>query len=266
MEQDTNETTGAELPHKTFTALPHFPVKSEKTNEITPALIKAIQKMGAVVKNKENPHYRSKYADLASFIEASKEALAENGIVCLQPPIYAPPGNIRVVTILEHVSGQFFQSDVSVPMAKNDAQAFGSALTYVRRYCLASMVGLAPEDDDGTLAVAPGKTAPAPTKAAPAPTKAQVIQGPALANNQAREVVDAPPPDAAKPTPESAIADLMARIEGGEGKTPEGITKLVETAGYIKKMFPGIETTEAWKVPQAAFMKAYQESQAKAGA
>lgn len=96
-----------------------------------------------------NPFFNgNKYATLASIYDACRGALSKNGIAVVQAPFNA--GNdIGVTTLLGHKSGEWMRSSLSVKPAKFDAQGAGSAITYLRRYSLAAMVGVAPEDDDG---------------------------------------------------------------------------------------------------------------------
>jgi hypothetical protein len=124
--------------------------------EISTALVKAQKEFGAALKSKTNPHFRSKYADLASVIDAVQAALNNNGIALVQ--LTHPCDNgVIVETVLIHESGeQLSGGTLHVPASKLDAQGYGSALTYARRYSLMAMLGIAPEDDDGNAAVAAG--------------------------------------------------------------------------------------------------------------
>jgi len=115
------------------------------------ALCKAQAEMEGAKKDAKNPHFNSKYADLASVWDAIREPLTKNGLSVVQLP-RSIPGGVEVETILLHVSGESLSSVLAVPATKSDAQGFGSALTYARRYSLMAMVGVAPEDDDGNAA------------------------------------------------------------------------------------------------------------------
>lgn len=103
-------------------------------------------------KDSVNPVYTSKYADLASVIDAALAPLNKHGIAILQPAQLS--GNrITVMTRLQHKSGQFFESDLTMPVVQGfSAQSVGSAITYARRYSLQAMICLAAEDDDGNAA------------------------------------------------------------------------------------------------------------------
>lgn len=115
------------------------------------ALCKAQADMEGAKKDAKNPHFNSKYADLASVWDAIREPLTKNGLSIVQLPS-SMQGGVEVETILMHTSGESLSSVLAMPASKSDAQGFGSALTYARRYSLMAMVGVAPEDDDGNAA------------------------------------------------------------------------------------------------------------------
>lgn len=120
---------------------------------IAPALAAAQQKMGKALKDSTNPHFNSKYADLASVIDACLQALNEQGIAVIQPLAENEFGR-HVVTKFIHSSGETLDCPVPLIVGKNDMQGLGSAITYARRYGLMSLAGIAPEDDDGNAAAA----------------------------------------------------------------------------------------------------------------
>jgi hypothetical protein len=123
--------------------------RSESIKEIAAAYTKAQPKIEGAVKDKTNPAFRSKYADLGSVVDAIKGPLAEHGLAFVQCPHDADHA-ARVETILIHESGEWMSlGEVTVPVTKIDAHGFGSALTYARRYGLLAAFGVAPEDDDG---------------------------------------------------------------------------------------------------------------------
>jgi ERF superfamily len=119
------------------------------TKQVSAALVRAQKAFGPALKSSTNPHFKSKYADLAACIEAVIDALNANGIALLQRNLPAETG-ICVETVFVHESGESISSGpLHVPAAKNDPQGYGSALTYARRYSLMAACGIAPEDDDG---------------------------------------------------------------------------------------------------------------------
>ena len=118
---------------------------------IATALAKAQMEMGKALKSSNNPHFKSKYADLASVMDACLPALNANGIAVIQPAI----GDVGwfVETIFIHgESGEQLSCKVPLIVSKHDMQGYGSASTYARRYGLMAMAGIAPEDDDGNAA------------------------------------------------------------------------------------------------------------------
>lgn len=126
---------------------------SPTVGKIAAALAKAQLEMGAVVKDSSNPAFKgSRYASLAACIEATK-VLNRHGVAVVQPP--APHGldGVCVRTLLIHESGEWISGELYMPATKKDAQGFGSALSYARRYCLLSTAGMATDDDDGNGAV-----------------------------------------------------------------------------------------------------------------
>lgn len=126
--------------------------RSEQIHEIAAALAKAQGKIEGASKDKQNPHLKNRYADLASAWDACRAALSENGISVVQAPGDGDAGAISVTTLLMHQSGQWLEGRLSMRPAKGDPQSIGSVITYARRYSLMAMVGIAPEDDDGNAA------------------------------------------------------------------------------------------------------------------
>ena len=147
-------------------------MQSENINEIASALNKAQAQMMGAAKDAKNPFFKSKYATLNSVWEAVKDAVLTNGLTVLQPIHYAN-GQAVVTTTILHTSGQYITSECPVVCAKqNDPQAFGSAITYARRYSLASMLGVTTdEDDDAERAMNRVKPAPAQQPAPKTPQK-----------------------------------------------------------------------------------------------
>ena len=145
--------------------------------EIASALVKAQKAFGPALKTSTNPAFRSKYAKLENCIEAVIDALNDNGIMLMQPTHLCEDGVI-VETMFLHESGeQLSNGKLHVPASKHDAQGYGSALTYARRYSLLAACGIAAEDDDGEAASkpkpAPAKPAAAPSAPAKAPAKVE---------------------------------------------------------------------------------------------
>lgn len=137
------------------------------TPDLNAALAKAQGEMSAAKKDAKNAHFSSKYADMASVIEAAKP-LAAHGIAFVQFPSTAGPV-VTVTTILRHASGQTLDCGTISARARDEGpQSIGSVLTYLRRYGLMAAVGLGSADDDGQ-AGQPDTPAPPPSKPAKAP-------------------------------------------------------------------------------------------------
>jgi hypothetical protein len=123
--------------------------------KIASALVKAQKAFGPALKTNTNPHFRSKYADLSACVEAVIDALNANGIALVQQTHECADG-VTVETVFLHESGEMLSTGkLHVPASKQDAQGYGSALTYARRYSLMAACGIAPEDDDGNAASKP---------------------------------------------------------------------------------------------------------------
>lgn len=124
---------------------------SDKNETIFKAFITAQAQMDGVKKNATNPHFKKKYADLGAVCEAVMDKLSDQGIGVIQWPVSDQNG-VGVETILIHSSGEWLSGEYTLPLAKQDPQAAGSAITYARRYALMAICGIVPEDDDGNAA------------------------------------------------------------------------------------------------------------------
>jgi len=121
--------------------------------QIYAAFVKAQKAFNPALKSSVNPHFRSKYVGLDGCVEAVIDALNDNGIALIQETSECENGVI-VETVFIHESGESMKcGKLHVPASKMDAQGYGSALTYARRYSLMAACGIAPEDDDGNAAV-----------------------------------------------------------------------------------------------------------------
>lgn len=129
--------------------------QADAIDKLVQALAKAQGEFKPIVKDTQNPFFKSKYADLATIIAATQPALSKNGIAVMQlPQVEAHSAGVK--TILAHCSGQWISTELMLPAAqgaKFDAQTVGSALTYARRYALQAILGVAADvDDDGNAA------------------------------------------------------------------------------------------------------------------
>ena len=201
---------------------------SETTGKLSEALARAQAKITGAKKDSANPFFHSHYADLASVWDACRVPLTENGLAISQSPMTEYLGDPQIVTVkaasgqdrsvvkiatklsvvtrLSHASGEWLEGTVSAMLPSGDPQSVGSAITYLRRYALASMVGVAPEDDDGEGAmrgVWGGKAAPPKAEPKPAAADADVRERKALLEGLAKDLAD---------WPEQEIADLHQRV------------------------------------------------------
>ena len=130
-------------------------LQSESIANLAKALSIVQGKLTHAKKDSANPFFKSKYADLESVWDACRSLLAENGLAVMQFPGEFVDGTMSLNTVLTHSSGEFMSYQMSVPVTKPDAQGAGSALTYMRRYALAAVVGVVQADDDGNAASSP---------------------------------------------------------------------------------------------------------------
>ena len=129
------------------------------TKQVFAALVKAQRAFGSALKDKTNPAFRSKYADLGACLDAVMDALNAAGIALIQRQ-HPHEGGVCIETVFVHESGESYSAGLlTVPASKQDPQGYGSALTYARRYSVMAACGIAPEDDDGNAASKPKQAA-----------------------------------------------------------------------------------------------------------
>ena len=146
-----------------------------KAGGLSTALVKALAEIGGAAKDKVNPHFKSKYADIGSVIDAIKPILAAHDLGFTQ---HSQPSETGVIveTVLHHSGGDSLSmGTLYVPANKQDAQGFGSALTYARRYSLMTAFGVPAEDDDGNAA---REATHRPTTGETPPAKRVPLDGP----------------------------------------------------------------------------------------
>lgn len=136
---------------------------SDTIDKLSAALAKAQGSFEGAARSSENPHFRSKYANLAAVVDATREALAENNLAVVQGLGAIVENRLSITTRLIHASGQWLESELQIPLSKLDPQGFGSASTYGRRYALMALLGVPAVDDDAEAAMErkPEKKAPA---------------------------------------------------------------------------------------------------------
>lgn len=145
-----SRTTSAVVPGSTVR-------RSASIAALAAAMAKAQGAISGASKDKTNPHFKSAYADLASVWDACREPLAANGIAVFQLPV-ADGGRVTLTTLITHASGEWIENTLTMAAGQTTPQAIGSCITYARRYALSSIVGVAPEDDDGNAASGGGNS------------------------------------------------------------------------------------------------------------
>lgn len=122
---------------------------SDSVVALAVAMAKAQGAMTDPKRTSENPYFKSKYADLGEVVAVSRASLAANGLSVVQT-VASNPEVVAVTTTLLHESGQWMTDTASFPLGdKTTIQQVGSVVTYLRRYSLMAILGLAPVDDDG---------------------------------------------------------------------------------------------------------------------
>lgn len=122
---------------------------SETITKFAEAFLKAQKAITFAAKDAENKHLKNRYADLEAVIEAIKPALNDNEIAFMQAFAPSADGRLTLKTRLIHVSGEWIEDELTMPLQQSTPQGYGSAATYSRRYALAAITGLYQADDDG---------------------------------------------------------------------------------------------------------------------
>jgi len=118
-------------------------------------LAKAQSMMTGAIKDANNTFYNSKYADLHSVIEATREPLTRNNL-CIVQVTNMFNDKLFLITMLLHTSGQWVQSKMPIIFDNKSIQGLGGAITYYRRYCWSAICGLSQVDDDAESATLHG--------------------------------------------------------------------------------------------------------------
>lgn len=168
---------------------------SDALNELFAALAIAQGNIESAIKDSENPHFRSRFAALDAVWEACRGPLASNGLAVVQVPRIKMVGEAKVVsvrTVLGHASGQWTSCELSAEVRDFLPQTIGSAITYLRRYSLMAMVGVAPgDDDDGEATMGRTVAKPAPTRESPTRGKMTKPVGEAASSAPIKHMTDA---------------------------------------------------------------------------
>lgn len=127
---------------------------SVNISKLFSALIKANAEIKSVTFDSINPYYKSKYASLGAVLDVIKPIYASHGLSIIQSPTSDQNGNVGIENTIIHESGEFMSTDIILALGeqKKPAEAAGIAISYLRRYSLASITGLyAEQDTDGNL-------------------------------------------------------------------------------------------------------------------
>ncbi len=190
------------------------------TPEFAKALVKAQGEIEGAKKGKKNPGFQnSKYADLSACWEACRDALHDNEIALLQFPTTAPPGYVGLVgTFVFGPTGETLSESFAIPIKDaTNPQAYGSGVTYGRRYQLSSMIGICPVDDDGNAAASP-----TPKPAAVQPSQVPAVDVEAFAS-------------AVKTNDLTAMKGLYSILKNSHVSEPAKTTVLANWAKQIKE-------------------------------
>ncbi len=198
---------------------------SENITEIASALAKAQELINPAAYDAANPHFRSRYATLASVMQSCRAALSKNQIAVVQGTTVSDK-NVTVTTMLIHSSGQFISDDIMIPVAQNTAQAIGSALTYGRRYGLSALVGIVSEEDDDS-----NSAMPIPSTEIQKDVKfTQAKSNPQTSNNNAPQTVKAEVKPVRQPKEVSERVQKIKQVFGLSaqiGHTPDEMKAII---------------------------------------
>lgn len=217
---------------------------SEDTNELAAALAKAQTALANPTKNATNPHFRSRYADLAEVLGVIRPAYGPNGLAMIQSPRWDPDSQlVTVTTRVAHSSGQWIEDEISAPSQASTAQGIGSTITYLRRYSAAAFAGVAQEDDDAEGERKETPSAPPPHDYGP--------------EDRPRESKPAPAAAGATGDANALGRELMRRCGNDKDKAADLLQKLTkgDKPGPSGAIFGGFRSiarlTKDWQVQQA---------------
>lgn len=200
---------------------------SDSIASLAAALAKAQGGMTHASKDAQNPHFKSRYADLAAVWAAIREPLSAAGLSVVQT-VTQTDGAVGVRSLLLHASGEWIASDLHMPVAQKTPQGYGSALTYARRYALAALVGIAQDDDDGEAGTRPAAPILPPQQRRTAPQRA--------ATPAAMPAATPPAPAPAATTPDQDPVELaLIAISEAQGMADlQAVTSRIVELGVAK--------------------------------
>ena len=190
--------------------------RSESIKALAKALVLAKSKMEAPTKDKTNPHFKSKYADLASVKSSYQPALTEAGLSVVHALAYKEALTLTT-TVLHAESAEWIASDFPIP-AGLKAQEIGSALTYGRRYNVCALLDIVAEDDDDGNAASGPKAPEKKPASKPEPTPSALsheerVKVSALAKSRGILTAQAFSEFLAKHCPDARTASELSRSE-----------------------------------------------------
>lgn len=181
--------------------------------------------------------YSFDYATFDAILALVRPALASQGLAFVQG-LDNVDGKPFVVTRLSHKSGEWIEASTPVVAAQgNGPQAFGSSITYAKRYALTAMLGISADEDDDGAAAADHKAEKTdrPAKPANAPHPNAPTDEPGRALTPAEKAMQWAQTSLAKVRAMKTIAE----VDDWEGKNWELIDKLQdnhrETWTLLKK-------------------------------
>jgi hypothetical protein len=145
---------------------------SPETSNLDAALAKAQGEIPNAIKDKINPAFRSKYADLTAIWDACREALSKNGLSVTQWPVHSEDSRLHIITRIA-CAGEWMMAEFSIPVQKPDAHGYGSAITYTKRFALSAALGIATDEDDDGNEASQRDPAPAQPRQQPQPPTPQ---------------------------------------------------------------------------------------------
>jgi hypothetical protein len=133
------------------------PYQSEQINELVAALAKAQGSYPSIGADRENPYFKSNYADLDMILKAIRSCLRDNNLSFVQDTRFTEDGSTILHSRLYHSSGQWIETRARILPVKNTPQEYGSCLTYNKRYSAMALLGITvssdPTDDDAEVAM-----------------------------------------------------------------------------------------------------------------
>lgn len=197
-------------------------------SKLSAALVAFQTECPSVAFDSKNPHFKNRYASLAAIHRVVTPILVKHGLAVLQFPV-SEEGRAGCVTRVVHESGESMEETLLLPLAKNDPQGAGAAITYARRYGLSGALGLVTEEDDDGESAQGRAAAVARPNSQPAPRAAK--KAPAMSSEKRDKL-------------KFAARERMKQLTGDSGTADEVMTVLTDVAKDMGHTSP-IEMTDA---------------------